>query len=52
MQNHKSERGQTNVEYGLILVIVSIAVVAVLALAAGSVIDLYENASTLVSALV
>ena len=42
------ERGQTTTEYGLILVILSIAAIGVLSIAAGSVVDLYQDASGLV----
>ena len=41
----QDERGQTTTEYGLILVLVSIADIAVLFVAAGSVNDLYQGAS-------
>jgi Flp pilus assembly pilin Flp len=45
MQN---EKGQTTTEYGLILMIVSIAVIGVLVVAAGSLANLYQDASNLV----
>jgi Flp pilus assembly pilin Flp len=44
----KNEKGQTTTEYGLILMIVSVAVIAVMAIAVGSVTDLYTHAATLV----
>jgi len=43
-----NEQGQTTTEYGLILMIVSIAIIGVMVLAAGSLNDLYQNAATLV----
>jgi Flp pilus assembly pilin Flp len=45
MQN---EKGQTTTEYGLILMIVSVAVVGILVIAAGDLTDLYRNAANLV----
>jgi Flp pilus assembly pilin Flp len=45
MQN---EKGQTTTEYGLILVILSIAVLVVMATVAGSVTELYQDAAGLV----
>ena len=41
----QDEKGQTTTEYGLILVIVSVAVIGILVIAAGSVNDLYTTAS-------
>ena len=43
-----SEAGQTNIEYGLILVIFSIALIVLLTLVAGSVTGFYSNAADLV----
>jgi Flp pilus assembly pilin Flp len=45
MQN---ENGQTNIEYGLVLMIVSIAIIGVMMLTVGNLTELYEHASTLV----
>jgi Flp pilus assembly pilin Flp len=44
----ENEKGQTTTEYGLILMIVSIAVIAVLAVAVGNLTSLFQNAGTLV----
>ena len=44
----RHEHGQTTTEYGLILVIFSIAVLVVLGVVAGSVNDLYTHAAALV----
>ena len=43
-----SEQGQTTTEYGLILMIVSIAVIGIMLMAAGNLLDLYQGASDLV----
>ena len=45
MQN---ESGQTTTEYGLILVLLSIAAIAVLSVVAGSVNELYSDAELLI----
>ncbi len=42
------ESGQTTIEYGLVLVIFSIAVIAMFAVVAGSVTELYSDAQTLI----
>jgi len=44
----KSEAGQTTTELGLILVILSIAALAVVSIVAGSVNDLYSHAESLI----
>jgi Flp pilus assembly pilin Flp len=49
MQN---EKGQTTTEYGLLVMIVSIAVIGILALTAGSLQDLYQGAGDVVHAAV
>jgi Flp pilus assembly pilin Flp len=43
-----NEKGQTTTEYGLILMIVSVAVIGIMLIAVGNLTDLYENAATLV----
>jgi Flp pilus assembly pilin Flp len=43
-----SEAGQTNTELGLILVILSLAVLVVATIVAGSVVDLFTHAGTLI----
>jgi Flp pilus assembly pilin Flp len=48
----QDERGQTTTEYGLIAMIVSVAVIAVLVVAAGSLSELYTDASEIVHAAV
>ncbi len=45
------ENGQTTTEYGLILMILSIAVIDILAVAAGSLNGLYQDAATAVHAV-
>jgi Flp pilus assembly pilin Flp len=45
MQN---EKGQTTTEYGLILMIVSVAVLVIMVVAAGSLQDLYQGAGDVV----
>jgi len=44
----QDEKGQTTTEYGLILVILSIAVLFVMATVAGSVTGLYQDTADLV----
>jgi Flp pilus assembly pilin Flp len=40
----QDEKGQTTTEYGLLLMLVSIAVIGVMVVAAGSLNDLYQTA--------
>lgn len=49
MQN---EKGQTTTEYGLILMIVSVAVMAIMVVAVGSLENLYQGAGDVVHAAV
>jgi Flp pilus assembly pilin Flp len=49
MQN---EKGQTTTEYGLILMIVSVAVLVIMVVAAGSLMGLYQGAEDAVHAAV
>lgn len=44
----QSEKGQTTTEYGLILMIVSVAVIAVMVIATGSLVELYQGAGDVV----
>jgi Flp pilus assembly pilin Flp len=46
--NLQSEAGQTNTEYGFVLVIFSIALIGLLVFVAGNVTDFYENVAELV----
>ncbi len=46
----QDEKGQTTTEYGLIMMIVSIAVIGILVIAAGSLNDLYTTAGDAVHA--
>ena len=50
MQNN--EKGQTTTEYGLILMIVSVAIIGVMVITAGSLHDLYQGAGDVVHAAV
>jgi Flp pilus assembly pilin Flp len=45
MQN---QRGQTTTEYGLILMVVSVAIIGIMLVAAGSLHELYQGASDVV----
>jgi Flp pilus assembly pilin Flp len=46
------ERGQTTTEYGLILMIVSVAVIAIMLVGAGSLTELYQDTGSVVHAAV
>lgn len=48
----RREAGQTTTEYGLILMIVSVAVLGILTIAAGSLTELYQSASDAVGSAV
>ena len=48
----QDEKGQTTTEYGLMFIVLSIAVVLVRATVAGSVTDLYQDAAGLIQAAV
>jgi Flp pilus assembly pilin Flp len=47
-QTRRSEAGQTNIEYGLVIIILAIALIVLLTFMAGSVTDFYANAAELV----
>ena len=49
---HEGERGQTLVEYGLVVSIVSIALIGTLIILKGSVVNLYQQIIDVIEALV